>query len=422
VSAEKHQSASPGRSAGRYEFISQIATSPLGPLWAAHVTTGAEEGRIVGVRRIPKVEPVIGPFAEELAAAARIAMEVRHPRVAAVLDIVPSESEIAVVTEYVEGELLRSIQRRTGLKNEPFSDRIALRLGLDLCDAVSELTPQWQAAVSASGDPCARHMAEGAHGGLAADSLLIAGFGEPMLLDLGTSAMARRHPLIANHPDVLPYCAPEQLVGAPADERSDVFTIGVLLWEMLANRALFGSPKWARFGSSAEDVGVPAESSRAAAVRRKVLDATIARLDALVRVGDRIPTPVANVVARAIEREPAARYTSVADLGAALRELGAESFAEPAEVAEFLHTVAGTSLEARAAALSAITGRSQSGATVDPTRPTVAPRAKLPDDVAVQPFPDPGVPPHLDPRHISNAEGSGRKKPPLPPKRRKQSE
>jgi serine/threonine-protein kinase len=265
-------------------------------------------------------------------------------------------------------------------------------------------------------------MTDGAHGGLAADSLLIAGFGEPMLLDLGTSAMARRHPLIANHPDVLPYCAPEQLIGARADERSDVFTIGVILWEMLANRALFGSPTWTRFSPAAEDAGPPAESSRAAAIRRKVLDATIARLDALVRVGDRIPTPVASVIARALERDPGARYPTVADLGTALRELGAESFAHPSEVSGFLHTIAGTSLEARAAALSAITGGPEAHPTgVDPTRPTVAPRPRLPDDAEVPRFPDPTVPPRIDPRNVAAPEGGGRKKPPLPRKRRKPS-
>src|SRR2546423_12363775 len=70
---------------GRYELVAPIASGALGELWQARVASGPEAGRVVDIRRIPRSERLDASHVERLTNAGFAAMELRHPRIAAVL-------------------------------------------------------------------------------------------------------------------------------------------------------------------------------------------------------------------------------------------------------------------------------------------------------------------------------------------------
>jgi serine/threonine protein kinase len=348
--------------------VAQLAPSAYGPLWVARVASGAEDGRIVALRRVGKGPLLDDAALARTATAAFAAMDARHPRIVAVLDVVLTKTELGIVTEYVEGELLSSLQRRAGLGNKPFELSVALRLVLDAVHAAIAARDAFRAATAA--EPSLRNAV---HGGLSPDSLLVASYGEVLLLDVGITGVVLGRPETQEQAAVLAYRAPEQILTGVADERADVFTLGTLLWELALNRPLFGSPKWPRW--TAPHDGESPSSDEAARTRRKVLDMPVPRLDAVVRAGARVPRDVAAIAARALERDPDRRFPSLEALRSALEALGSERFAPPEAVTETLLSLAGTSLEARRHALSMVTGRQlHDGAPIDSLRPTLPPR------------------------------------------------
>jgi serine/threonine protein kinase len=360
-----------------YQLIAQLATSPIGPLWVARSAAGAERGRVVLLRRLAKPVPLDAATFRRAAIAAFAAREVRDPRLLAVLDVVVGDVELGVVTEYVEGELLRSLQKRCGLGNRPVDLRVALRLGLDVTLAAIAAKQGFLHAADA-GD------ASGSvHGGVLPDSILVASYGESALLDVGVSSAAlSRHDLV-QRADVIGYRAPEHVLMGVTDERSDVFTIGVLLWELCANRPLFGSPRWTRLSSVPPPPGndESAGAQQAARARRKVLEMPIPRLEAVVRAGAPVPKDVAAVIAHALERDPGKRTPSLEALCQALEELGAPRFAPTEEVGAWVRSVASTSLEARRVALAAVTGQPSR----PPTSRDAASRTTMPPAATIEP-------------------------------------
>jgi serine/threonine protein kinase len=355
----------------RYQMIAQIAASAWGPLWVARAAEGSEIGRVVSIRRLGKRPPLEAPALRKLGQTALSAMSVRGAALAAVLDVVFTSSELAVVSEYVEGELLRSLQRRVGLGNRPIAVPIVLRLMLDATRAAIAARDGWRAATES--EPSQR---SAVHGGLTPDSLLVATYGEPVLFDVGVSGAALGRPELADHAELIPYRAPEHLVTGVADERSDVFTLGVLTWELLSNRPLFGSPQWHRFLSTSEGAALPAAEA-ASRARHRVLEMPVPRLDAVVRAGAAIPRDIATVVARALEKNPSERHRSLDALFDDLNALGAERFATTDDVAGAVTAIASTSLEARRLALASVTGEHTSApeTRIDALRPTRPPQA-----------------------------------------------
>jgi hypothetical protein len=140
------------------------------------------------------------------------------------------------------------------------------------------------------------------------------------------SAFACAHAPWSHDPKWASYRAPEALrAGALVDERAEVFSVGVLLWEMLRNRPLFGG---ARFE----------------AVERSVAQGSIGRADSLrPQRGEAVERKLGDAVARALERDPQARFASLGEMADGLRT-ATDSIAGPDGVAAFVERFAAESL------------------------------------------------------------------------------
>lgn len=311
---------------GRYELALSLGQGPLGELWAGAATDGPEQGRVVAVRRVRFGGST--PTLRKLSArVAEISRELRHPKVAAVLDVVEKDDELVIVSEHVDGESL------AGLMKQAIATRSAIGPGAALAivrDAIDALVAARDHFAKQEGVPSP-------FGGLVPDGLVVAAFGETMLTEPGVLATLGD---AAVRGAALAYRAPEQL-GAPpkADQRSDVYTLGVLLWEMLANRPLFRSQ--ARSEADAE-----------AELRKLVLSEPIPPLDSLPRQGAPLPPSLVVLVSRAVFRDPQQRFQSLE----AFREAIDEDLVAPAEqVVMTLERLARTTLETRRATLNQVT-------------------------------------------------------------------
>jgi eukaryotic-like serine/threonine-protein kinase len=323
---------------GRYTLVTELAPGAFGPLWAARVASGAEEGRLVVVRRIAVPGGDTG-LVQRLSEAAFAAMEVRNAKIAAVLDVVVAEREVAVVSEYVDAQALRSLMRLAALKREPIPPAVALRIAMDVLQALRAAREAWSGQA----------LEDGFHGGLTPDSVLLATFGDVMLADLGVSAVIVASEALKDDPSVVAYRAPEQLAAtAPADERADVFTIGVLLWELIVSRPLFGFPGRLRERDGPRVGGAGAAED----VRTKPIPA----LDAVERVGAPVPRQVVDVVKRALERDPKDRFQSVEQMLGHILAQARGIAATPEQVAMILDRLARSEIDARRASIASLGG------------------------------------------------------------------
>ena len=219
---------------------------------------------------------------------ARSAAQISHPNVATIHDVIDVPEGVFIVMEYVEGESLSARLRRERL---PLA--AALSIGRQLVSALA-----------------AAHAKNVIHRDLKPGNVQVALDGTVKVLDFGIAqAMFVASTMTTPIADPVPvpeiravrgpiagtpgYMSPEQMAGAVVDERSDLFSLGVVLFEMIAGRKPFA--------------GVDLKNNYAAAAA--------ARLD--VAAPD-TPAAVVNLVAKALAVDVNARFQTAAEMGSAL--------------------------------------------------------------------------------------------------------
>jgi hypothetical protein len=310
------------REVGPYRLILEQAQGPLGSLWIA-------SGSPAGLLELFTLRPVAPQWlvsqadVDALAGAARWAQELEHPHILHTVDVVAAEQQLAVVTEFREGEVLRDLLAYAEAQGRPAPPGVALRMALDLLDALAHL------------DSAAAGLAEGGrpiHGGLVPDSVLVGADGHTSLLDVATSAVAQSVLALGKHPEVASYLSPEQVLHGQADERSVVFSVGVLMWEMLAGKRLF----------SDQDYHAVLERVTAGSIRPPE--------------GSGVPQPLADIVTRALERDAVDRYPSSAAMARAIRTALREALGTRTQVAAWLDSLNARGLRERRDSLESTLG------------------------------------------------------------------
>lgn len=215
---------------------------------------------------------------------ARAASALNHPNILTVYDIGQLGEERFIATEYVDGVTLRQRMART----EP-SLREVLDIGIQIASAI--------AAAEAAGL---------VHRDIKPDNIMVRRDGYVKLLDFGLARVVTTGDPESRRTDpgivrgTVFYMSPEQLRGMVLDSRSDVWSTGVLLYEMVGGRLPFE-------GDSSSDVA-----------------ASILRSDPpplLQRDGTPAPLRLATILTRALTKDRARRYQTAQDLLADLREL-----------------------------------------------------------------------------------------------------
>lgn len=278
----------------RYELIAEIARGGMGTVYLARLGGAGGFERLMAIKLMHEHLADEPQFVAMLLDEARTAASVHHPNAIGIVDVCASPVGYYLVMGYVEGFSLWEVITHPALEDHA-RIRLATRL---VADALHGLHAA-HTAKDAKGAPL--HIV---HRDVSPQNVVVGVDGLGRIADFGIALAASR--MSASNPGVLKgkpgYMAPEQARGAACDARTDVFAMGVVLWEALVNDRLF----WAE-----TDV----------AVLLQVLRSTVERPDAR---SPAVPEALADVAMKALARKPSARFATARDFAVAL-ERAAES-------------------------------------------------------------------------------------------------
>jgi len=266
--------------------VTRVRSGPVADLYEA---LQRPLGRRVLIKALSASILPSSPFAATLEREARLLAELDHPSILHLYDFVRTGDRMWLVLEYVDGWTLEEILGRAGRLSPAAACSVALELARGLEHAHShgivhrDLQPR-NVLVSRRGQVKLTGFA------VAVDERLPTA---PELLDQSTSLTGPS------------YMSPEQILGEPADPRSDVFSLGVLLFETLSGQRPFAGP------------------DHHTTTQRIRHDAPTP----LGRAAHGVPASLERVVLHCLEKLPSHRFQTAGELSAALRrvleELGA---------------------------------------------------------------------------------------------------
>jgi eukaryotic-like serine/threonine-protein kinase len=275
-----------GNRIGPYEIVGVLGAGGMGEVYRARDT---RLDRAVAIKVLPERVARDPAFRDRFEREARTISRVNDPRICTIHDVGEAEGVAFIVMELVEGEALRDWIRRHPRPDVASITRIATEVAHAL------------AAAHASGI---------VHRDIKPDNVMVRPDGTVKVLDFGVAKLTARSELeefATRGPDTAPgmvvgtteYMAPEQARGTNVDARADVFSLGVMLYEMLAGQSPFR-------GATATDTLV-------AILQHDPPPITVHRPEAA--------TGLSRVVATCLEKSPERRYASGRELAADLDRL-----------------------------------------------------------------------------------------------------
>jgi eukaryotic-like serine/threonine-protein kinase len=307
-----------GTTVGPYEIVEPLGAGGMGEVFLAHdrrlqrhvALKCLNTGGVDGYSRILR----------EARAAARL----NHPHIASIYDVIEDGDRAIIVMEHVDGENLRT---RLAGRSLPADEVTAI--GRQLAEALT-----------------AAHTHGVIHRDLKPSNIQITSDGTVKVLDFGvakvtvadpfeTHAATREHSRAMGNPGTPIYMAPEQLIRGETDPRSDIYSLGAVLFEMATGRRPYVEADAMTLAVAMSTTPVPPADS----------------------VNPRVPHSLSGVIAKALEREPRNRYQSASELAAALDVVVHEPANRPTGASPFPVTRSGwRSWPIRAAALVAVAG------------------------------------------------------------------
>ena len=262
-----------------------VLTRQLGEGGMARIYLARHEklGRVVAIKRL-HADHFDDPITvHRFLAEARAVGDLRHPNLVAVYDVVEEPGEIYLVMEYLKGRDVARAMREDG----PFAPARAAVIAAQICDGLAAV-----------------HARQIVHRDLKPENVfLLAGEGDEAvkLLDFGVARLAESRPkelrtrsgLTVGTPT---YMSPEQATASPVDGRSDLYAVGILLFEMIT-----GKPPFVGGYGDVMLQHVHDPPRRLAQARPDV------------------PPWLDELVMRCLDKEPDRRHQSAAELAAALR-------------------------------------------------------------------------------------------------------
>ncbi|MCC6622543.1 MAG: protein kinase [Deltaproteobacteria bacterium] len=220
---------------GRYELVSRLAVGGMGEVFLARVRgAGGFEKDVVIKRILPHLasDPgFVGRFIEE----GKLVVRLRHANIAQVLDMGEQAGVFFIAMEHVDGKDLAELLRLARAMRRA----LPLPLVVFILSELLEALDYAHRATDAGGQPLGI-----IHRDVSPSNVMLSRTGEVKLLDFGIARAAER--LQASTTGVIRgkygYMSPQQAAGAELDPRSDLFSVGVVAWEMLAGARPFDGP------------------------------------------------------------------------------------------------------------------------------------------------------------------------------------
>jgi serine/threonine-protein kinase len=263
---------------GRYELLQKIAVGGMAEVFLARLVTAEGAEKPLVIKRVLPNLARNREFIERFIDEARIALPLTHDAITAVFDFGRVDDDYFIAMDYVEGPDLGTLLARLRGRGEPLAVPIALHIAAQIASGLNYA----HRATSPDGGPAGI-----VHRDVSPQNILLAFTGAVKLTDFGIARARSRleitSPLVRGKPC---YLSPEQARGEAVDGRSDLFSLGLVLHEMLTGERIF-------------------EDKSALATLQRIESAPITPPSAK-RAG--IDPEIDQIVLRALARPPAERY------------------------------------------------------------------------------------------------------------------
>jgi serine/threonine protein kinase len=278
----------------RYKVLEKIASGGMAEVFRAESAGLEGFKKTVAIKRVlphlSEKKQFIGMFLDE----ARVSAQLSHSNCVQVFDIGVGDNTYFIVMEYVDGADLKGLiehRKKTGL---PFPVEEAVLICVRICEGLSyahELTDN-------NGESL--HIV---HRDMSPPNVLITRFGEVKIVDFGLAKANSQ--LEKSEPGIIKgkfsYLSPEAAQGLPVDGKTDIFAVGIILWELLAGRRLF-------MGETDLETVRMVQQAKVPSIRQ---------------FNPKVSVELERVLNRSLAGDPAARYQTARDFG---RDLNAMLF------------------------------------------------------------------------------------------------
>ncbi len=271
---------------GKYILLEKLAAGGMAEVYLAKSNGANGVSKFVAVKRIlPQFsdnEEFIEMFKEE----ANVAINLNHSNVVSIYDFGIEKGQFYLVMEFVEGRNLRQILNELKKANKSISIEQSVFI---VKEAAAGLDHAHRCSDSKSGKPL-----NITHRDMSPQNIMISFEGESKVIDFGIAKAEKESESTkaGTLKGKFAYMSPEQSEGLPIDPRTDVFALGIILWELLANDRLF-------------------TGSNEAAILRKVRDCQIPPIR---KINPLVPTELERIVTKALAKDKNVRYQTAANL------------------------------------------------------------------------------------------------------------
>jgi serine/threonine-protein kinase len=269
---------------GKYRLIRQLAVGGMAEVHlASQVGIEGFEKLVVLKRILPQLagnKLFVSMFLDE----ARLAATLHHANIVQVFDIGSEQGQYYFAMEYVQGEDVRAILTRAQKRGRALPLGVAVAVVLDVCRGLHYAHERKDAV----GRPLGI-----VHRDVTPSNVIVTREGTAKLLDFGVAKAASHHTetVAGSLKGKIQYMSPEQCRGEPLDRRSDVFALGILLFEITTGTKLFKGKSDLDTLQTIANTDAPAPSSRRPeypAVLERIVKRALAR-----DLAERYPTAVA---------------------------------------------------------------------------------------------------------------------------------
>lgn len=285
ITAIKERQYSKGQLVAQYRIISELGSGGQGTVYQALDT---KLGRTIALKLLPpELASADDTSRKRFRREAQLASSLDHPNICTVHDLIEAGGASFIVMQFVAGRTIRQLVR-----GRPLEIRTALRIAIQVCDALA-----------------AAHSKGIIHRDIKAQNIIVSETGQAKILDFGIAKLIgegsdgkeQTEITALGSPYGTPnYAAPEQSRGEKVDHRADIFSTGVLLYEMLTGTCPFqGKTAFEARHAVLYDEPAPMSEKR----------------------GGPLPAKLEAIVSRALAKEPAQRYQRMSDLRDALIEV-----------------------------------------------------------------------------------------------------
>lgn len=296
-----------GDRVGKYEILTPLTSGGMAELFiGSTVGPGGFQKHVVIKRILPDAsrdENFMRMFLDE----ARITAGFSHPNIAQVYDLGEDEQGLYVVMEFIPGQNLNQVVSVCAKKQHV----LPLGFSVSVINDCAQALHYAHTYVKPSGESYPV-----VHRDVAQKNIMVGWDGQTKLLDFGIAKAANTlsRTKVGTVKGTAGYMSPEQVTGKEVDGRSDVFSLGVVLWEMVTGQRLFA-----------------AETELAE--MKLILEAKVERPDEVEPV---VPSTLADIIMKAVAREPSDRWNSAKELSKAISTRCPELLYDAEERSQFM--------------------------------------------------------------------------------------